>query len=572
MKPGMKPPSPWQQLQPVLQAFFQAQPGLMGWGALLAVLTVLMGMGLLGLSGWFITATALAGLSPTTAIVFDVFMPSAGIRLLALGRTLSRYGERLVTHDATLAVVAGLREQLFRAWAQPEAARQLLLRPARLLFRLTVDMDALEAVYLRLLVPLAATLGAVLLAALVLGSLQWWWGWVLALWLLATGALIVVGLARRAVVPAARRALATEALRAHTVDLLAGQTELAMVGRLSAQCDLLARADQRLARADDALNRLEVAAGAGHSLVGTLTLVAVLLGVGALVGEGAIGAPAAALALLVVLTVTEPFAALRRGALESGRTWLAVRRLAPRMAAAASGVEPVAIPVLPAVAAVVLQDLSYRHPGSAVPVFSALSLHMAAGERVALVGASGAGKSTLLALVAGELPPHSGTLQAPPCSWLTQRTELFQDTLADNLRLALPEASDARLGQVLQDAGLQTDVQALAAGLQTPLGEGGLGLSGGQSRRLALARLLLRDVPLWLLDEPTEALDAATAQDVLQRLSQHARGRSLLSATHLRREAALADRLVSLQAGQIVADVRRSSAEFDAVLQTLRAD
>lgn len=567
--------STWQELQPVLQAFFRAQPGLMGWGAVLAVLTVLMGMGLLGLSGWFITATALAGLNPTTAILFDVFMPSAGIRLLALGRTLSRYGERLVTHDATLAVVAGLREQLFRGWAQPEAARQLLLRPARLLFRLTVDMDALEAVYLRLLVPLAATLGAVLFASVVLGMLQWWWGIGLALWLLVTGAVIVLWLARRAVVPAARRALATEALRAHTVDLLAGQTELAMVGRLTAQCDLLARADQRLARADDALNRLEVTAGAAHSVVGTLTLVAVLLGVGTLVGEGAIGAPAAALALLVALTVTEPFAALRRGALESGRTWLAVRRLAPRMAAA----EPVSAPVAARgvntydnAAAVALHRITYAHPGTTLPVFEGLSLHIAAGERVALVGASGAGKSTLLALVAGELQPHSGTLQAQTCSWLTQRTELFQDTLADNLRLAQPEASDARLVQVLQDAGLHADVQALSAGLQTPLGEGGLGLSGGQSRRLALARLLLRDVPLWLLDEPTEALDAATADDVLQRLAQHARGRSLLIATHLRREAALADRLVCLQAGRVVADVRRGSAEFEAVLHTLRAD
>ena len=149
------------------------------------------------------------------------------------------------------------------------------------------------------------------------------------LMILVTGALIVLWLARKAVVPAARRTLATEALRAHTVDLLAGQIELAMVARLTAQCDLLAQADQRLARADDTLNRLEVTAGAAHSVVGTLTLVAVLLGVGALVGEGAIGAPAAALALLVALTVTEPFAALRRGALESGRTWLAVRRLAP---------------------------------------------------------------------------------------------------------------------------------------------------------------------------------------------------------------------------------------------------
>ena len=100
----------------------------------------------------------------------------------------------------------------------------------------------------------------------------------------------------------------------------------------------------------------------------------------------------------------------------------------------------------------------------------------------------------------------------------------------------------------------------------------GLGLSGGQSRRLALARLLLRDVPLWLLDEPTEALDAATAQAVLDCVAALAQGRTLLIATHLRREAALADRLICLQAGHIVADVRRGSAEFDAVLHTLRAD
>ena len=149
----------WRDMQPVLQLFLTSRPRLLLLGAALAVLTVLLGMGLLGLSGWFITSTALAGLHAATAIVFDVFMPSAGIRLLAMGRTLSRYGERLVTHDATLAVLADLREQLFRGWARPEAARQLLLRPARLLFRLTADIDALESVYLRLLVPLAAALG-----------------------------------------------------------------------------------------------------------------------------------------------------------------------------------------------------------------------------------------------------------------------------------------------------------------------------------------------------------------------------------------------------------------------------
>jgi ATP-binding cassette subfamily C protein CydC len=125
---------------------------------------------------------------------------------------------------------------------------------------------------------------------------------------------------------------------------------------------------------------------------------------------------------------------------------------------------------------------------------------------------------------------------------------------------------------LLQAAGLDADVRTLSTGLDTRLGEGGLGLSGGQSRRLALARLLLRPVPLWLLDEPTEALDAAVAHDVLQRLAQHAGARTLLIATHLRREAALADRLVCMRQGRIVAELRRGSPAFEAALNALRPD
>ncbi|WP_422085966.1 thiol reductant ABC exporter subunit CydC [Variovorax sp.] len=561
----------WRELRLVLRPFFAEQPRALLLGGLLAAVTVLAGMALLGLSGWFITATALAGLHAATAFTFDVFMPSAGIRLLALGRTASRYGERLVTHDATFGVLAALRVRLFRGWARPEAARALLMRPARLLFRLTSDIDALESLYLRLLVPAAAALGAALLAGVVLGFMHAAMGAALALWLVVTGWGIAFLVARRARRPAVRRAHAIEALRARAVDLVAGQTDLVMAGRIDAQREALMRADARLAKADLALNRLEAASGFAYGSAGTLTLVGVLLIVGMLVSEGLIGAPAAALALLVALTATEPFAALRRGALDAGRTWLAVRRLAPRMASSADdaaatkpeGGEPFALQ---------LKHVSVTHPGSRTEVLSDVSLTLRAGERVAVVGASGAGKSTLLAAVAGELTPQAGHMSAQPACLLTQRTELFQDSLRDNLRLADPTASDERLWAVLQAAGLDADVRALSTGLDTRLGEGGLGLSGGQSRRLALARLLLRPVPLWLLDEPTEALDAAVAHDVLQRLAQHAGARTLLIATHLRREAALADRLVCMRHGRIVADLRRGSDAFDAALRGLRPD
>ena len=213
MNAGRTNTTQWRELRLVLRPFFVEQPRALLLGGLLAALTVLAGMALLGLSGWFITATALAGLHAATAFTFDVFMPSAGIRLLALGRTASRYGERLVTHDATFGVLAALRVRLFRGWARPEAARALLMRPARLLFRLTSDIDALESLYLRLLVPAAAALGAALLAGMVLGFMHVAMGAALALWLVFAGWGIAIVVARRARRPAIRRAHAIEALR-----------------------------------------------------------------------------------------------------------------------------------------------------------------------------------------------------------------------------------------------------------------------------------------------------------------------------------------------------------------------
>jgi ATP-binding cassette subfamily C protein CydC len=568
-------------LHPVLALFIASHKNKLLTGALLAAVTVLFGMALLGLSGWFITATAIAGLNVSLAFMFDVFMPSAGIRLLALGRTAARYGERLVTHDATLGVLAVLRERLFLGWAQPEAARRLLARPAQLLFRLTGDIDALDSLYLRILVPVGSALAAALATGIALSFIDVYLGLGIAIWLIATGLGITYVVAHGARRAARRRSYGIEALRARSIDLVAGQTELLMAGRLNAQKASLLAADEYLARADDALNRLETQAGAAYSVVGSLTLVATLIAVAVLMERGAIGAPIAALALLLVLTATEPFAALRRGALELGRTVLAARRLNPRIKLSSqddrdleTGTQP-SLLFLSQDLILSLRDVSAHPAGkdaSGASVLQNISLTLAPNERVALVGASGAGKSTLMAVLAGELAVQSGTVQVAAHSLLTQRTELFQDSLRDNLRLADASANDAHLWAVLQTAGLAGDVAQMPNGLGTRLGEGGLGLSGGQLRRLALARLLLRDVPLWLLDEPTEGLDPQTARDVLQRLDKLAAHRSILLATHVRREAALANRLVCMEHGRIVMDVMRGDTNFDLVLNTLRPD
>ena len=563
-----KRPNRPNDLLPVLALFARSGGRRMLLGAFLSTLVVLAGMALLGTSGWFITATALAGLTTAGLAGFNVFVPSASIRLLALGRTFGRYAERVVTHDATLGVLAALRERLFRGWAQPLAARALLRRPARLLFRLTADIDALDAIYLRLLVPAVAALGAALLGGAVLGMMDRRLGLALLVWLLAFGLGLAMLAARAGRKLALRRARALERLRAQAIDLVAGQTDLAMAARLAPQCELLGRTDARLARADDALHRLDTGAGWAYAVGGHVTVAATLLAIGALVQHGRLGAPGAALALLIALAALEPFAALRRGAIEAGRSWLAARRLGPRLRQEQQ--DSAAAPLAEGSSALCLIGASVAHPGRAGAALHAITLRIEEGERVAVIGGSGAGKSTLLALAAGELRAQSGLVTARSCTWLTQSTQLFQDSLRDNLRLADPDASDEQLWDALRAAGLEHDVRALAQGLDTPLGEGGLGLSGGQARRLALARLLLRRSDFWLLDEPTEALDGATAADVLARLARHAAGRTVLLATHLRREAQIADRLLVLDKGCLVADLRRGSHEFDAALARLR--
>ncbi|SCB25730.1 thiol reductant ABC exporter subunit CydC [Rhizobium hainanense] len=556
-------------LLPLMRLFWVERGGSLALGAGLSVLAMLAGGGLFGLSGWFITASAFAGLSIASAAVFDVFMPSAGIRLLAIGRTAARYGERLVTHDATLRVLAALRERLFRGWAEPAAAAAMIRRPAKLLFRLTNDVDALDSLYLRVLVPAAVAVLAAIAVTIALCFVDPLFGVMAGLWLVTLCLGLSFVAARLALKPGRRRAHAMEALRARAIDLVAGQTDLAMAGQLQAQRSVIVEADRRLAEADNALNRIDGRVAAGFSLGSTLLLTTTLLVVAMFARQGAIGAPAAAFALLVAFAATEPFAALRWGALELGRTLLAARRIAPRLSPVAASIQRVEPD---AGYAFQLSVVVAGHEGASRPILNDLSLSLPVGERLAVVGQSGVGKSTLLALLAGEITATIGSVARQPAATLTQRSELFRDTVRGNLKLAAPHADDNHLRDALAAAGLLDDIEALPHGLSTRLGEGGSGLSGGQLRRLALARLLLRDTPLWLLDEPTEGLDAATARNVLARLASAADGHSVVIATHIRREAALADRIVALDDGRIVAMTARGTSEFEMLLDRLRPD
>jgi ATP-binding cassette subfamily C protein CydC len=443
------------------------------------------------------------------------------------------------------------------------------MRPAKLLFRMTQDVEALDSLYLRVVVPMGAALAAALAAGVALGLMHPLLGLGAGSFLIVAGLGIPLVAARAAVRPARRRAQAVEILRSRAIDLVRGQTELAMAGRLAAQCHEIAEADRRQCEADDTLNLIETVVTAAFGIAGAVLLAATLYAVSLLSEHGAISAPLATLAVLIVLAAVEPFTALRRGALELGRTVLAAQRIAPRLTPVEA---PTEIAAPPADLALRLTGVSARRGAALRPVLRGLSLALRREGRLALIGPSGAGKSTLMALLAGELLADAGTVEALPGTLLTQRTELFADSLRDNLRLANSKADDADIYRALIAAGLGDYVAALPRGLDTRLGEGGLGLSGGEGRRLTLARLFLRDTPVWLLDEPTEGLDAATARDVMARLATNAAGRALVIATHVRREAEIADRLVIIDGGRVIRTADRNTPEFDVALAGLRPE
>ncbi|MFT3731953.1 MAG: thiol reductant ABC exporter subunit CydC [Hyphomicrobium sp.] len=555
-------------LKPILVLFWQGPRAKLLSGLLLSAATIASGLALLGLSGWFITATAVAGATAASALAFDVFSPSAGIRFFALARTASRYGERLVTHDATLGVLAELRERLFRGSAAVREAEKLRMRPAKLLFRLTQDIDALDSLYLRVLVPIGAAIISAVAVAVIFGLLSPNTGAAAGLLLLFAGLGIAFIAARIAERPSRRRAFALEALRSRVIDLVSGQTELVMAGQIGAQRRNILEQDRKLAAADDRLNIIESLSGAGFGIASAILVASALLLATAAVHANAISGPVAALVVLVSIAALEPFNALRRGAIEFGRTINAARHVGSRLAP----FNAASVPTPEEGVACSIESVSVKYANAARPLISDLSLLIPRGERCAIVGVSGSGKSTLMALIAGEISPDCGSVRRLPATLLTQRTELFADTLRDNLRLASANANDARLRDAISCSGLKPYLDALPNGLDTHLGEGGLGLSGGEARRLALARLFLRDTPLWLLDEPTEGLDAATARDVIGRVADNANGRTLLIATHIRLEAEIADRLLVMERGRIVASADRGDPQFNCILATLRHD
>lgn len=424
--------SQWRALALLFQALSanRLQSMLLGIG--LACATVIMGALLLGISGWFITSTAIAGLIATSAISFDVFTPSASIRLLALGRTASRYGERVTTHSAALNALVDLRERVFRALASrptSDAPEQWQLQPARMLLRLTRDLNAAEALYLRLMVPSCSALISTTLISVWLAFHHVWLGLAVFVWFMVWGIGIVWWLVRSTTSAALAQSRHAEQMRQQALDIAGGQAELVMAGQLPAWQARLDAKQNLVAALEIRLQRRDAMAAAAWQTLHSLTMAAAVLLAAWLVLTNQMGVANAAFFILMAMAGMEPFAAMRRGAMEWAHTFLAARRLQGPLSAQKTNMangaqEANGAIVLPEPApglAAQFRHVSVSSRRKALRIADC-SFDIARGEIVAIVGASGSGKSSLLALMAGELAASAGQVRASACMALPQQS------------------------------------------------------------------------------------------------------------------------------------------------------
>ena len=530
---------------------------------LLGAGAVACAIALIGTSGWLISRAAQRPQESALALAI------VGVQFFALGRALLRYCERLVGHDSALRVLARLRVRTYDRLERLAPAGLQAFRSGDLLARLVHDVDAVQDLFLRVLQPFAiavlvGTATAAVAAVLLPGA-----GVVLLVALILAGGAVPAWTVMRVRGSAARAVRARAELTATVVDTLSGASELMVGGALDAWLDRARAQDARLA----SLARAEArTAGLGSGLTSALGGLAMwgslMLGVAA-VADGSLQPVLLAGLALVPLAAFELVAPLPaaaqalQGARRSGRRLGAVFRApvlldegACRHTALPAGGER----------SIVVRGLRCRYPGRPRLALDGVDLNLPRGGRVALVGASGAGKSTLgwvllrflpysggsVSIDGAELSEVAGDAVREAIGMVEQDPHIFDGSLAANLRLARPAAGDDELHEVLERVRLGEWASSLPDGIETELGEHGARISGGQRQRIALARALLADFPVLILDEPTEHLDAATARPVLEDLLDAARGRSLLLITHTLEGVVDFDEVVVLDRGRVL--------------------
>ncbi|MDQ7880609.1 heme ABC transporter ATP-binding protein/permease CydC [Atlantibacter hermannii] len=543
-------------------ALYKRHKWMLSLGVVLAIITLLASIGLLTLSGWFLSASAVVGVAGVYS--FNYMLPAAGVRGAAITRTAGRYFERLVSHDATFRVLAHLRVYTFSKVLPLSPSGIARFRQGELLNRLVADVDTLDHLYLRVISPLAGALVVILVVAVGLSVLDVTLALTLGGIMLLT-VLLLPPLFYRAGKSTGEALTALRAqYRQQLTAWLIGHAELTIFNAASRYRDALDSTESEWQEAQRRQAGLTAISQAVMMLISGMTVVLMLwMAAG---GVGGNTAPGALIALFVfcALAAFEALAPVTSAFQHLGQVIASALRVTQLTEQQPDVTFSDATMSAPEQAAVTFDKVSFRYSQQAQPALNQVSLTIQGGERVALLGRTGCGKSTLLQLLTRAWDPQQGeiTLAGLPLtqysesalrasmSVVPQRVHLFSATLRDNLLLAAPQASDARLASTLTQVGLEKLLED--GGLNSWLGEGGRQLSGGELRRLAIARALLHDAPLMLLDEPTEGLDAGTEQQILSLLDTVTANKTVLMITHRLRGLADFNRIVVMDNGQII--------------------
>ena len=524
----------------------------MALSVLLGGLAVGFGVALMTAAGYLISRAAEH--PPILALTVTI----VAVRFFGLARPLARYLERLVSHDAGLRSLGRIRARFYER-IEPLAPAQLEeYRSGELLGRMVGDVDALQGLYVRGVAPPLVALivgaAAVGVTAAVLPAAAL----ILAAGLVAGGVLVPLAAAAVNRAVGRRQAAARGELTADLVELLRGAPELVAYGR---EDDALAR----IRASDRDLTRLArrdaLAAGLAEALSILVTGLTVAGVLGVAVAADDLDRVLVATLALLALASFDAVTPLSAAARELSETLAAGRRvleLTDREPAILDPEEP--LPAPPRPPAVALEDVTVRYPSADEPALSGLNLRLEPGSRIALVGPSGAGKTTVTSLLLRFLDPEEGrvTLAGRDLreyrqddvramfALAGQDSHVFNSTIRANLQIGRPGATDEELWDALGRAQLRDWVSSLPEGLETLVGEEGAQLSGGQRQRLTLARALLSDAPVLLLDEPTAHLDPDTADALVRDVLTAADGRSVLLISHRPEGLELVDQIVEL--------------------------
>lgn len=543
-------------------ALYKRHKWLLSLGVILAIVTLLASIGLLTLSGWFLSASAVVGFAG--AYTFNYMLPAAGVRGAAIIRTAGRYFERLVSHDATFRVLQHLRVFTFSKLLPLSPAGLARFRQGELLNRMVADVDTLDHLYLRVISPLVGALVVILVVTAGLSLLDVGLALTLGGIMLAT-LIILPPLFYRAGKPTGEQ-LATlrGQYRQQLTGWLQGQAELTIFNASQHYRKQMEQTELNWHDAQRRQSELTALSQALMLLIGGVAVVSMLwLAAG---GVGTNSQPGALIALFVfcALAAFEALAPVTGAFQHLGQVIASALRISQIIEQQPEVTFPEQAVARPQQVALTLNQVSFTYPQQTQPALDNITLSISAGEHIAILGRTGCGKSTLLQLLTRAWDPQQGEIQlngTPLCqfdeqtlrqtvSLVPQRVHLFSATLRDNLLLAKPDARDEELSDVLHRTGLEKLLED--TGLNSWLGEGGRQLSGGELRRLGIARALLHDAPLMMLDEPTEGLDATTESQILELLADVMRHKTLLMVTHRLRGLARFNQIIVMDNGQII--------------------